>query len=733
MSSGSAFLLLLFLLLPFQTPRDSIQLHYEKAETLRRNGNLSAAEAEYTAILGEAYYKLGRVRLTQSNYSGSVDALEAAAGYGTQPDEVFIELAIAYFQTEQYDKALKPLKTVVSHTPNNAGAHHMLGKTYFMLGDFEKAGAALQQALKLAPNDYDVSYTLGLAYLKKGEIGAAAQIYDRMIEKLGNRPQLRVLIGRAYRETGFLSEAIEEFKKALALDPRFPRVHYYLGLTYLLKGGAEKLGEAQEQFKIELAHHPDEFFGHYYLGIAATVERNWPAAIGYLQKASQLQPDNPDPYFFIGQAFQGLDKHEQAIEAFRKTIALNRNFKHNDYQVTNAHYRLGQALMKVGLTAEGEKELKIAADLKSVALKRDEANIQAFTAYEGSKLSELVAPQGLTPAAPAGDATTLALLQKETDFYTKVIAAAHNNIGSLRAERQDFRAATEQFKLASKWDPQLDGLNFNWGLACYKAELYREALLPLENDLRAHPENLATKQLLGLSYFMTDNYPQASALLTAVVEAKPNEAALYYPLALSLINQNKKDEANHFIQQMVAQGGNSPQLHILFGRASYDQGDSAKALEELKVALSLDNKVLLAHFYSGVVYLKLGKFEEAKKEFEAELALNPNDLQAKYDLGYVLLAGQETERGIKLMREVILQKPQLADARYELGKALLKMGDLKGAIESLEVAAKLDPAKAHIRYQLGRAYLAAGRKLDGEGQIEISKQLKDKERNPSNP
>lgn len=733
MSSGSAFLLLLFLLLPFQTPRDSIQLHYEKAETLRRNGNLSAAEAEYTAILGEAYYKLGRVRLTQSNYSGSVDALEAAAGYGAQFDEVSIELAIAYFQTEQYDKALKPLKTVVSHTPNNAGAHHMLGKTYFMLGDFEKASAALLQALKLAPNDYDVSYTLGLAYLKKGQIGAAAQIYDRMIEKLGNRPQLRVLIGRAYRETGFLSEAIEEFEKALALDSRFPRLHYYLGLTYLLKGGAEKLGEAQKQFKIELAHHPDEFFGHYYLGIAATVERNWPAAIGYLQKASQLQPENPDPYFFIGQAFQGLDKHEQAIEAFRKSIALNPNFKHNDYQVTNAHYRLGQALMKVGLTAEGGKELKIAADLKSAALKRDEAKIQAFTAYEGSNLSELVAPQGLTPETPAGDATTLALLQKETDFYTKVIAAAHNNIGSLRADRQDFRAAAEQFKLASTWDPQLDGLNFNWGLACYKAELYPEALLPLENDLRAHPGNLATKQLLGLSYFMTDNYPRASALLTEVVAAKPNEAALYYPLALSLINQGKTDEANQFIQQMVALGGNSPQLQILLGRASYDQGDSAKALEELQKALSLDDKVLLAHFYSGVVYLKLGKFEEAKKEFEAELTLNPNDVQAKYDLAYVLLAGQETERGIKLMREVTLQKPQLADARYELGKALLKMGDVKGAVEGLEVAAKLDPGKAHIHYQLGRAYLAAGRKSDGDGQIEISKQLKEKDRNQTNP
>src|SRR5258708_545073 len=716
MFSGYASLLLLVLLLPVQTPRDSFQIHHEKAEALRRSGNLNAAEAEYAAILGEAYYKLGRVRLAQSNFTGSVEVFETAAGYGTASDELLIDLAISYFQNEQYDKALAPLQKVVGHASNNAGAYHILGKTYFMLSDFKQASDSLQRALKLAPNDYDVTYTLGLAYLKEREIGAATQIYDRMIEKLGNRPQLHVLIGRAYRETGYLAEAIAEFKRAANLDSQFPRVHYYLGLTYLLKDGANRLGDAEVEFKIELTTHPQEFFANYYLGIAATVERNWQEAIGYLEKASQLQPDNPDPYFFLGQALQGLNQHAPAIAAFKKSIALNPDLKHNDYQVANAHYRLGQSLLKTGLTADGEKETRIAAELKSAAFKRDEAKIQAFTAAEGSKLSELVAPEGLTAQAPVRDLATLAALKKDADFYAKVIAAAHNNIGSLRAERQDFRAATEQFKLASKWDPELEGLNFNWGLACYKAELYVEALSPLENDLKIHPQSMATKQLLGLSYFMTDNYPRAAALLTEVVAAKPDDAALYYPLALFLINQQKAGEADHFIQQMVARGGNSPQLHILMGRASYDQGDSDKALDELQSALRLDHAVLLAHFYSGVIYLKLGKFDEAKKEFEAELGLNPHDWQAKYDLGYVLLAGQELDRGIALMREVSLLKPELADAHYELGKALLQKGDIDKAIFSLEKAATLDPAKAHIHYQLGRAYLAAGRKSDGDGQ-----------------
>jgi tetratricopeptide (TPR) repeat protein len=729
-----SFPLLLFLFLP-QSPGDSIRQHYNAAEAQHRAGNFAGAEAEYGLILVEAYQKLGKIYSVQSNYQETVSVLEAATRYQPDSPDTLVELAIAYFHTQQYQKAIVQLNKVVARDAGNVAAHHMLGKSYFMLDDFVKSANELQTALSLAPNDYDVAYTLGLAHLKQRHFDIAKQIYDRMSQQLGNRPQFRVLIGRAYRETGFLPQAIEEFKIAIALDPKFPRVHYYLGLTYLLKDGASRLDEAAEEFRIELASHPDEFFANYYLGILASIERKWDKAIGFLQKASQGQPNNPDPYFYLGQAYQGLGKHEQAIEVLRKSIALNPELRHNDYQVTNAHYRLGQSLLKLGKTDEAEKELQMASDLKAKAFKQDEARLGAFINAAGSEqklVPELVSSGGVIAERKALDTQALGALKLDAALYAKVIAVAYKNIGLLRAERQDFRGAAEQFKLAAKWDPQSDGLNFNLGLASYKAELYKDALAPLETELKDHPESISVKQLLGLSYFMTEDYAKASALLTEVISAKPEEVALYYPLALSLIKQGKAAAANDTIQRMVAFGGNSPKIHILLAQAYYDQGDSAKALEELQTALSLDSKVSMAHFYSGLIYLKLGKFDEGTREFQAELTLNPNDLQAKYHLGYILLARQETEQGIKVMREVIQAKPDFADARYELGKALLQHGDIKGALDNLEIATKLGPDKPHVHYQLGRAYLAAGRKTEGENQLELSRQLKEKARNQPN-
>ena len=731
-------LLLTVALHPPQQRQNTIRSHYEAAEARRRAGDRAGAEAEYGAILAEGYSRLGKIYTAQKNYKSAVEALEAAARYKPVSADVLIDLSIAYFDAGQYTQALEAAERAFDINNNNVGARQMLGKSEFMLGHFDKAAQHLEAALRLSPKDYDISYTLGLAYLKQHQLAPAREIYDRMLAQFGDRPQIRIVFGRAYRETAFLAEAIEEFKRAVALDPHFPRAHYYLGLTYLLKDGASRLDDAAAEFRVELETNPGEFFANYYLGVVYTIQRKWEPAVALLQKASQIEPNNPDPYFHLGQALQSLDRHAEAIEVLRKSIALNPSLSHNDYQVATAHYRLGQSLLKSGQQDEGARELQTAAELKSQSLTRDKAKAEAYLSsedlrQESNKFPEMSTAEGVVAERGAPDQKTREDLAGGESYYTQVVATAHNDVGLLRAQGQDFRGAFEQFRQAARWNPRLAGVDFNVGLAAYKAEMFKDAIPPLERELAARANNQQARQLLGMSYFVVEDYAHASEMLAAVADAHPENVGLNYTLALALIKQGKTDAANARIAQMIERGGNSPQLHIVLGQAYYEQGDTAKSLEELKSALALDAKTPLAHYYTGLVQLKEGKFDVAAREFEAELSLNPSDLQARYHLGFVLLAQQDAARGVKIMREVVGLKPDFADARYELGKALLQQGDVKGALENLEAAAKLAPDKSHIRYQLGRAYLAAGRKADGDAQLELYKQLKEKERTQTTP
>jgi len=525
---ASLFFLLSIFFFPPQA--DLFRKHYEAANAYHRAGNYAAAEAEFKVILAEAYERLGKVYSAQNNYPASVGAFESAGAMRPNSTDGLVELAIAYFHAGQYEKGIEPLQRVIAADAKNAIAHHMLGKTYFMKAEFEKASRELQETLRLTPGDYDAEYTLGLCYLKQKDLPRAKQLYGGMVERLGNRPPVRVLIGRAYRETGFLPESIEEFKKAIELDPKFPRVHYYLGLTYLYKDGAARIPEAIEEFKVELAANPDEYFANFYLGILYIMERKFEPAIGLLEKAVSKQPNNPDPYFHLGQAYQGAGRHADAVEVLQKTIALNPALTHNDYQVTTAHYRLGQSLLKVGRTEEGQKELQLSADLKAKGFKLDEKRVGAFlSGTPDHSGKDLVKAEGVIAEPAPLDPRKSEKLKAEETYYTKVVAAGHNSIGLLRAEQQDFREASRQFALAAKWNPNQEGLNYNLGLAYYKSESYKEAIPALENELKIDPSNIAIKQLLGLSYFMTNDYARASTLLTDVVAVKSQDAALYYP------------------------------------------------------------------------------------------------------------------------------------------------------------------------------------------------------------
>jgi tetratricopeptide (TPR) repeat protein len=725
MHPGVLVLPFVFVLGAPQAPTDSFRRHYEAAETRRRAGDSAGAEGEYGAIVADASHELGRVLTVQGRYADAVAALEAAQRLNPNADDVVVDLAIARFHVGKFQEAAESLERVVKRDPRQVGARHMLGKCRFMLGDFAAATAELREALRLAPGDYDVAYTLGIAYLKQRQLPQAKAIFTRMIARLGDRPQLRVLIGRAYRETGFLDAAVVELRRAVVLDPKFPRVHYYLGLTYLLRDGAAKLDEAAAEFRIELASHPDEYFANYYLGILSNIGRDWPAAITLLERASAAQPQNPDPYFHLGQAYQGAERHDRAVEVLRRSIALTTDPARNDYQVATAHYRLGQSLLKLGQQDEGERELQVSADLKASSLRHDEAKTETYLSAESLHQS---AGEGVIAEPDAPDAATAAGLAERAAYLSKVLAAAYNSIGLARAERGDFLGAAERFDEARRWNPDQEGLDFNLGLARYKAGRYADSIPALEREVAARPQNLAAKQLLGMSCFATEDFGRAADLLGEVAASKPGDTSLLYPLALALEKVGRAEAASAVVARMLATGGDSPQVHVLLGQAYAEQGDDERALGELRAALALDPKAPDAHFFAGMLFVKSGKFEDAAREFRAELAANPADVRTRYHLGYALVSGGDTQEGLRVLREVVSVQPSHADARYELGKALLQSGDVGGAIEQLEAAARIDPEKPHVHYQLGRAYVAAGRQTDGERELEVARKLNDKAR-----
>jgi tetratricopeptide (TPR) repeat protein len=719
-----------------QHEADPLERHNSAAQTFQLAGDLDRAETEYHEVLGLALQRMGNSAATEKSDSDEAarlfeEAVEAQPAYV----DARVDLATVYFRQGHLDKALVQASQAAKDDPRNARALHLLGNIEFALGNFAAAAEDLRAAMGLQ-GDFDTAYSLGLAYLSLHKLAETKLLFDEILNDMGSTPQLHVLLGRAYRETGYLDEAIREFKKAIEMDPRYPRVHYYLALAYLAQGEKERLPAARALFEQELAIDPHEFFSTYFLGVVYLEDRNFPAAEDYLKRALRLQPDNPDPLLYLGQVYFETNRPQLAIESLKKSIDLTTDPARNNYQVSKAHSMMGQILIKTGKREEGEAELKRSQELRAQAFQNDKEGQAAQENGQHDQLPEFQNTHekpSFLENHPQLDAAAQKQMLALRAALTKILGNAYNNLGVIRARHEQYAQASDYFRKGYQWTPDLDGLDRNWGLAAFRAQRFEEAAAPLARQLARQPADVKARDALGLSYFMANQFGKTVETFQPELANLPDDPGVLYALGVSLVRTGDSTAASRVFRHMLEYNPNVAEIHVLLGRADADQNQYTPALSEFSRALELDPKAEGAHFGHGMILLHEGKLDDSAREFRAELESHPADTEAKYHLAYVLLAQQHKDEAFTLLTEVVRDNPGYADAQYQLGKVLLERGDVKAAIERLETAVRLDPTKDYSQFQLSTAYRRDGRLEDAQRVLLAYQRLKEKKRGTDQP
>ena len=736
----AALLVLSALLMPgasaAQQATDPLDQHYSAAQTFQLSGDLVRAEAEYHQVLALALQRMGNLLSVEKNDSEeAAHLLEDAVAADPAYQDSRVDLALVYFRAGHLDKASTQASEVVKADPHNVRALQLLGNVEFAQGSFAAAEEHLHSALGIR-GDFETAYSLALAYLSDHKLAETKLLFDELLNDMGSTPELHVLLGRAYRETGYLDDAIREFKKAIELDSHYPRVHYYLALAYLAQGEKERFPTARPLFEQELAINPKEFFSTFFLGVIHLEDRDFPAAEDYLKKAVQLQPENPDPLLYLGQEYSETNHPDLAIATLRKSIALTTDPSHNHYQVSKAHTMIGQILIKMGKQDEAEAELKRSQDLRAQAFQSDKDQQEAHQTGQHELLPDLQNSHerpALLESRPPLDAAAQKKAAEIRAGLTEILTNAYNNLGVIQARREQYAPATDYFRKASQWNPDLPGLDRNWGLAGFRAQRFEEAIIPLARQVAAQPADTKSRNALGISYFMTDKFAKTVEVFQPVLADLPDDPGVLYALGVSLVHTGDSATASGVFRRMLEKNPNVAEIHVLLGRADADQNQYTPAASEFSRALELDPKIEGAHFGRGLILLREGKVDDAVGEFRAELEAHPGDTKAKYHLAYGLLMQQHKDQAFTLLSEVVRDKPDYADAQYQMGKILLERGEVKAAIERLETAVHLDPTKDYSYFQLSVAYRRDGRVEDAQRVLQAYQVLKEKERGTEHP
>jgi tetratricopeptide (TPR) repeat protein len=736
------------LMVPFEplslatdNPGETLRRQFEAAKASLAGGKVDQAESDYRHTIALGLRQLGNLSISEEQFEQATQLLDEAVKLTPDDAGLQVEAGIAWFRRGDLRRATELVEAVLAKHPENGRAHNVLGRIDLFKGDAEGSIAELKKSVVLQ-DDFETAYFLGIAYLKAKKVPEASAWFSELQNRVGDSAALHVLFGRAYTVTHFPEPAVAEFRKAISRDPNYPRAHSLLGYASLEAYGETFYPQARELFEQELKIRPDDYLTLVLLGISTTSLRDYPAAERALLQATRLRPDGASPYLYLGETYTETKRLKQAVEALEKYITLVGDPDEVPRDISRAYYLLGQGLLRLGRVQEAKKALASSQRYREAKFRYDEKHIfdeKPNADGADSRPSERIAGL-LETGAPDENKTTETMMQggmpanmpaagqppalqqraepkaakQYRAFVAEILSSSYNDLGVMRAKDSKFSEAAEFFKQAATWNPNLSGLDRNWGLASYRAELYSEAVPRLERQLAAHPDDHLVRQLLGMSYFMAENFPKTAEVLHPFLTAPPDDPGLLFAWGTSLVRTHQPALAMEIFRRLLEQNANNPAVHLLLGQAHAQQEDYPNALTELKTALQLDARLPDTHYYTGLVYLHQSEFESAAQEFRAELQLRPGDPLSTYHLGYALLAQGHPEDAVPLFREVTKTLPDYESAHFELGRALLQQGDTAGAIESLETARKLVPDHDATYFQLSQAYRRAGRTREAQ-------------------
>ena len=710
-----------------QNQEQEFHKHFDNARRFQGNGEQDRAAQEYRIFLVRALRRVADLRSHLGDYEQAETVFESALAIAPDDADLLLDFSVMRLEQKKNEQAKSLAAKVIQADPANARAQYLVGSALCQLGDYRGAKEHLEAAIVKAPN-FETGYLLGIAYLKLHDLTHADLLFNDMIKGLGDSAQIHIYLGRAYRDGGVVERAVEELKKAVALDPNAPQVHYFLGLAYLGRDGDSGFPEAAPQFRAELRKNPNDYRSRYLLGYILLKQHDLTEAETELKRAAALDAKSPDPLIYLGQVYAESDRPGEAEQSLRRAISLTQDVSRNNYQISRAHYLLGRILLQSGRKQQAAEEMRLSRELSNKAMQLE----RKIVSGDAPNLSG----EELPVRQQTGRVVSPDVANKAEAYIEELkaeIADSYNNLGVIAAGKQDFTTALVDFSNAAKWQPSLKTLDRNLGMAAFHANQFDKAVEPLRRHLQNHPDDKRVRAALALSLFALQRYEGVRAVLKPAETEVDADPGLSYAYAVSQLKGGDYNRGIDRLRALEKVDSHSAELHVLLGQAFADQNDWAAALQEYQTALAIDPKQAEPHFLTGLAFIRQGNPADGARELRAALDLDPSNVSSKYHLAYALIELEKKDEALRLLREVLQQDPKHADAYYQLGKLQLEQGDTKAAISSLEASTRFKPDGDYIHYQLAMAYRRDSRPDDARRELKTYQELKSRHRGRKTP
>ena len=111
--------------------------------------------------------------------------------------------------------------------------------------------------------------------------------------------------------------------------------------------------------------------------------------------------------------------------------------------------------------------------------------------------------------------------------------------------------------------------------------------------VRDAPDSYQARYLLGLCYFFTERYADATSMLEPLWPQASNQLNYLYVLGIAAGKSARPDLEQRAFGGLVKTGQDSPELHLLLGKAHINREEYDEAIKELELAAQSQSQTSL--------------------------------------------------------------------------------------------------------------------------------------------
>ncbi len=343
-----------------------VAFHYKAAQQALLSGHSQSAAYEFREILrlnpsiAEAYANLGVIAYKASKLTEAEQYFTEALNRKPSLSDAQAFIGLIKLKQGQVTEAKQILLRTFPDLKDSK-LRLQVGTDLMALGqqslDLEPTLDILRSLIRTNPEDPAVLY---LAYRTYTDL--AARAVSKLSQTAPDSSQLHQVLAQAASSQDDSPGAVAEYRRALAINPRQPGLHFEMGRALLASSQSESVrDEAQQCFEAELALSPTDANSEYELGEVYALRSEFTVALEHYSRALQLQPALVEAHLAIAKTLSSLGRSGEALPHLETA-------EHLDPQNDLAHYKLAQAYRALGREPDAERELTVFKALRKTKL-----------------------------------------------------------------------------------------------------------------------------------------------------------------------------------------------------------------------------------------------------------------------------------------------------------------------------------------------------------------------------